>query len=78
MNPTLKASGTKRLKVEYDELLSGLALNFNLRRYSREAGHVGEIAGVAAAAGFGEVQDIPDDVPRDQMLKMVQSAYLRG
>jgi len=32
MKPTLKASGTKRLKLECDEMLPGFALNSNLRR----------------------------------------------
>jgi hypothetical protein len=30
---TLKAPGTKRLKLQYGELLSSLPLKFNLRRY---------------------------------------------
>jgi len=30
----LKAPGTKRLKLKYNELLSNIALNFNLRRYT--------------------------------------------
>jgi cytochrome c peroxidase len=33
----LKAPKTKRLKLEYDELLSSFALNFNLRRYTAAA-----------------------------------------
>ena len=33
IKPTLKAPGTKRLKLEYDDLLSSVAFNFNLRRY---------------------------------------------
>ena len=33
MNPTLKAHGTKRLKLKYDVLLSNFASKFNLRRY---------------------------------------------
>jgi hypothetical protein len=41
MKPTLIAPGNKRLKLEYDELLSVFAFNFNLRPYnldgSREA-----------------------------------------
>jgi len=36
LKPTLKAPGTKRLKVEFDELLSSFAFNFNLRRYNEE------------------------------------------
>jgi hypothetical protein len=32
MKPTLKASGTQRLKLKYDEQLSTFAFKFNLRR----------------------------------------------
>ena len=35
MTPMLKPPGTKRLKLEYDGLLSNFGLNFNLRRYSK-------------------------------------------
>ena len=34
IKPALKAPGTKRLKLKYDELPSSFAFNFNLRRYS--------------------------------------------
>jgi hypothetical protein len=34
MKPTLKAPGTKRLKLRYDHLLSIFAFNFNVRRYT--------------------------------------------
>ena len=34
MKSKLNARGTKRLKLEYDILLSGFAFNFNLRRYT--------------------------------------------
>jgi hypothetical protein len=33
IKPTLKAPGTERLKLEYDEPASNLAFKFNLRRY---------------------------------------------
>jgi len=33
IKPTLKAPGTKRLTLKYDELLSSCAFNFNLHRY---------------------------------------------
>jgi hypothetical protein len=33
VEPTLKAPGSKRLKLQYDELLSSLPFKFNLRRY---------------------------------------------
>jgi len=34
MKPMLKAPGIKRLKLEYDKLLSSLAFDCNLRHYS--------------------------------------------
>jgi len=34
ITPTLKAPGTKRLKLKYHKLLSSFAFNCNLRRYS--------------------------------------------
>ena len=33
MRPMLKASGTKRLKLNYDKLVSSFASKLNLRRY---------------------------------------------
>jgi hypothetical protein len=35
MKPMLKATGTRRLKLECDEPLSNFAFNFNLRRYKK-------------------------------------------
>jgi len=44
MKIMLKARTTKRSKLKYDDLLSGFAFKFNLRRYSMgdfiEDGHV--------------------------------------
>ena len=37
---TLKAPGTKRLKLKHDELLSTFAFNFNVRRYSKGVTHL--------------------------------------
>ena len=37
IEPTLKAPGTKRLKLKCDKLLSSLGFNFNLRRYAKAA-----------------------------------------
>ena len=34
IKPTLTAPGTKRLKLQYDSLLSNFAFKFNLRRYT--------------------------------------------
>jgi len=36
IKPTLKAPGSKRLKLKYDELPSNSAFIFNLRRYIQE------------------------------------------
>ena len=41
IKPTLKAPGTKRLKLKYDEPLSKIAFEFNLRRCSKDRGFVG-------------------------------------
>jgi hypothetical protein len=35
IKPKLKAPGTKRLKLTYDQLLSSFAFKFNLRRYNK-------------------------------------------
>ena len=37
IKPTLKAPGTKRLKVKYDGLLSSFSFKFHLRRYTEGA-----------------------------------------
>jgi len=37
INSTFKAPGTNRLKLEFDDLLSSFAFNFNLRRYTMAA-----------------------------------------
>ena len=36
IKPKLKSSGTKRLKMENDELLSSFAFKFNLGRFNKE------------------------------------------
>ena len=43
---TLKAPGTKRLKLKYDKLLSTSAFNFILRRYSEEMERFNKLTGV--------------------------------
>jgi hypothetical protein len=35
IKPLLKAPGTKRLKLQYGELLSNFGIKFNLRRYNQ-------------------------------------------
>ena len=39
IKPTLKAPGTKLLKLQYDKPLSTFAFKFNLRRYTLEMLH---------------------------------------
>jgi len=34
IKPTLKAPGSKRLKIKRDKLVSRFAFNFNMRRYT--------------------------------------------
>jgi len=34
IKPTLKAPGTERVKLNYEELLSNLGFKFNLRNYN--------------------------------------------
>jgi hypothetical protein len=59
IKPTLKAPGTKRLKLEYDGLLSDFAFKFNLRCYNKETTTDGADSGDvddstdAGAAGMG-------------------------
>jgi len=36
IKPTLKAPGTERLKLKYEELLSKFGFKFNLRRYTED------------------------------------------
>jgi hypothetical protein len=40
MKPKMKALGTERLKLTYDNLLSRFAFKFNLRRYSKVVKHI--------------------------------------
>ena len=42
MKSTLKAPGTKRLKLKYDHLLSSFAVNINLRRYTEAEKRAGK------------------------------------
>ena len=35
IKPTMKAPGTKLLKLDFDELLSSFAFKFDLRRYTK-------------------------------------------
>jgi hypothetical protein len=35
IKPSLKAPGTQRLKLQYDQMLSEFASKFNLRRYTK-------------------------------------------
>ena len=38
MRPNLKAPGTNRLKLRYDESLSNFAFKFNSRRHTKDGG----------------------------------------
>jgi hypothetical protein len=53
IKPTLKAPGTKRLKLKFDILLSNFAFKFNLRRYIKAKS--GKLVGMVAAGRVGAV-----------------------
>ena len=57
IKPMLKAPRSKRLKLRYDELLSGFAFKFNLRRYTLGV-HTGDSITIAPA------QTLTDKVER--------------
>jgi hypothetical protein len=48
IKPTLKAPGTKRLKLKYDKPLSSFPVNINLRRYDPATGVQHHIGGAGA------------------------------
>ena len=56
IKPTWKPTGTKRLKLQYDELLSNFAFKFNLRRYTAAA--AADMTAAVAAKHALNVRDI--------------------
>ena len=54
-SPMLKPPGTKRLKLNYDEVVSTSAFNFNLRRYSVDL-RGGLSPGALAGNGYAAVK----------------------
>ena len=84
IKPTLKAPGTKRLKLNFDEPLSNVAFNFNLRRYIMALGTrcLHHRAGaVAASMGKQSHGDDSDDgaagVDRTALLEDLYEAEAR-
>jgi len=56
IKPTLKAPGTTRSKLTYENLLSSSAFNFNLRCYMKATPlHMAVAASPAEGEGEGEV-----------------------
>jgi hypothetical protein len=56
IKPTLKAPGTKRLKLKHDEVLSKCAFKINLRRYTQPAARAAAVAAQPAApAGLDQL-----------------------
>ena len=51
IKPTLKAPGTKRLKLKYDELLSNVAVKFDLRCYTVD--QMGAVMAVGSVTYLG-------------------------
>ena len=50
---TLKAPGSKRLKLKHDNLLSHFAFRFNLRRYTKAKSHPAPVAPGGSGGGGG-------------------------
>jgi hypothetical protein len=69
MKPTLKAPGSQRLKLKYDETLSNFGFNFNLRRYITAAA-----TEINAAASAGNKLD---DVDPDGILTLMAGGSVR-
>ena len=61
IKPMLKAPATKRLKLEYDELLSNVAFKSNLRHYIEERG----AATLGLARGLFRTSTQPMSNPRN-------------
>jgi len=56
IKPTLKAPGTERLKLKYEEPLSDFGFKFNLRRYTEVEGTMEAVCGrVKARRVFGKL-----------------------
>ena len=84
IKPALKAPGTKRLKLKYDELLSNLAFKFNLRRYTLVLDEVSMINGelldkldaVGRAVRGGGMHGAPHPLPfGGRACKILPGAY---
>ena len=52
--PTLKAPGTERLKLKYEELLSNFGIKFDLRRYIKDVMMSSGVVGVAKKVTRGK------------------------
>jgi hypothetical protein len=88
MKLTLKAPGSKRLKLEYDDLLSNVAVNFNVRRYNQansnkeEKGKVEEVTfkdqGDAAAFATYDGRALPSLLRDSGPCVVKKSPFLYG
>ena len=56
IKPTLKPPGTKRLKLEYDGLLSNFGFKINLRRYNLDESEHGQMQSNLPVILFNPVQ----------------------
>jgi hypothetical protein len=59
IKPTLKAPGTKRLKLDHDEPLSNFAFKINLRHYKERARVAVEVCNAAQAEAGGSLRTRP-------------------
>jgi hypothetical protein len=60
MKPTLKSPETKVLKLQHDNLISGFAFEFNLRRYTMARWGAGDV--LASAAMLSRIDLGPEPI----------------
>ena len=82
MKPTLKAPGAKRLQLKYDESLSSVAFDLNLRRYivvvkKMNGGTTGESLHGRAIIRVHSLNNVPYLAWNLESKKCVLGAYLR-
>ena len=73
MKPTLKAPGTKPLKLKFDKLLSSCAFRINLRRYNEAKKQLGDANFLLKLVEFDKVARCRL-TPSKPVLKLVRAS----
>jgi len=79
MKPTLKAPGTKHLKLTYYELVSNNAFKFYLRRYTKVAKVLGKILNRVLGGAFQSWYDVLQESKNqeEKMQELLKQAVLK-